>query len=234
MPDRRDLLELLLGYTAILLVLWTPPLFQRPLYLAAAILLLALNLRPRADHRTLGFTTKNLAQASLILLPATLLTAAAILLAIHYKTLHLPRSPKTFLQRYWGYILWAFVQQFLLLNFFLLRLRRLLPSHPTRAIFLAAGIFAFAHLPSPILTVFTLFWGLAAVAWFVRHSNFYPLALSHALLGIAVSCTIPNRTTHNMRVGLGYLTYRPHPHHLKSSREVAYNYEQLATLKTAQ
>ncbi len=218
-PNRRDLLELLLGYGAILLVLWTPPPFQRDLYFVAAAILLAASLRPRANNRTLGFTAQNLAQSCLILLPVTLLAAAGLALAAQYNTLHLPPTPKAFLQRYWGYSIWAFAQQFLLQDFFLLRFRRLLPNHPTRAILLAAAIFAFAHVPSPILTVFTLVWGLAATAWFVRHANLYPLALSHAILGIAVSCTIPNHTTHNMRVGLGYLTYRPHHHapHLRNS-----------------
>ena len=81
-PNRRDLLELLIGYGAILLVLWTPPPFQRPLYFVAATLLLAASLRPRADSRTLGFTTQNLAKSSLILLPVTALTAAGIALAV--------------------------------------------------------------------------------------------------------------------------------------------------------
>ncbi len=218
-PNRRDLLELLIGYTAILLVLWTPPPFQRRLYLVAAAILLAASLRPRANSRTLGFTTQNLTPSSLILLPVTLLAAAALALAAHVNTLHLPPTPKAFLGRYWGYILWSFAQQFLLQDFFLLRFRRLLPTHPTRAILCAAGIFAFAHVPSPILTVFTLIWGLAATTWFVRYANLYPLALSHAILGIAVSCTLPNSTTHNMRVGLGYLTYRPHhpPPHFRNT-----------------
>jgi membrane protease YdiL (CAAX protease family) len=79
----------------------------------------------------------------------------------------------------------------------------------------AATIFAAAHLPSPILTPITLIWGLAACLLFLRYRNLYPLAMAHALLGITIGIAIPGPVDHNMRVGLGYLTYahthRPAP-----------------------
>ncbi len=208
---RRDAFELLAGYFAILLVLWSPPPFQRPLYWLTAALLLVLSFRSRADGRTLGFTTRHLGRASLILLVAALLALSAFTLARHFGTLHVPLTARAFLNRYWGYILWSFVQQFLLQDLFLLRLRRTFPTRNTLAVVLAASLFAFAHVPSPILTLFTLIWGLAACAWFLRYGNLYPLALSHAILGICVASTLPGHVTHNMRVGLGYLTY--HRHH---------------------
>ena len=213
----RDLHELVLGYFAILIVLWSPPPFQRPLYWLAAAVLFVLSLRSRADHHTLGFSVHHLGRASLILLVAALLAAGAFDLARHYGTLHVPLTARAFLNRYWGYILWSFVQQFLLQDLFLLRLRRIFPARDTLAVVLAASLFAFAHVPSPVLTLFTLIWGLAACAWFLRYGNLYPLAVSHAILGICVASTLPGYVTHNMRVGLGYLTYhrhqpRPAPH----------------------
>lgn len=207
---RRDVFELLVGYIAILFVLWTPPPFQRPLYWLGAALLIGLSVRSRADRRTLGFTSRHLAPASLILLGVALLAAAASALAHHLGTLHIPPTPRAFLNRYWGYILWSFVQQFLLQDLFLLRLRRIFPARDTLAVVLAASLFAFAHVPSPILTTFTLIWGVAACAWFVRYGNLYPLAVSHAVLGICVASTLPGDVTHNMRVGLGFLTYHRH------------------------
>jgi membrane protease YdiL (CAAX protease family) len=104
------------------------------------------------------------------------------------------------------------VQQFLLQCFFLSRLRRLLPGARCAAA-VAAVIFAFAHLPSPILVSVTLLWGFAACLLFLRYCNLYTLAIAHAILGITIAITVPGPVTHNMRVGLGYLTYG-HAHRL--------------------
>jgi hypothetical protein len=46
----------------------------------------------------------------------------------------------------------------------------------------------------------------------VRYRNLYPLMMAHAILGITVALTVPGPVVHNMRVGLGYLTYLPHRH----------------------
>jgi membrane protease YdiL (CAAX protease family) len=70
-------------------------------------------------------------------------------------------------------------------------------------------MFAFTHLPSPILTPVTLICGVASCLLFLRYRNIYPLALAHAILGISIAITIPGPVDHNMRVGLDYLTYAP-------------------------
>ncbi len=137
---------------------------------------------------------------------ALLVAAAAVTVAARLHTLHTPASPVLFIENYWAYALWAAVQQFLLQCFFLSRLRRLLPGTAS-AVIAATLIFAAAHLPSPILTTVTLLWGLAACLLFLRYRNLYTLALAHAILGITVAMTVPGPVDHNMRVGLGYLTY---------------------------
>ena len=71
----------------------------------------------------------------------------------------------------------------------------------------ATGLFVIAHLPNPILTVLTLFWGSASCRLFLRYRSLYTLAMAHAILGISIAITIPGPVDHNMRVGLGYLTY---------------------------
>ena len=48
----------------------------------------------------------------------------------------------------------------------------------------------------------------------------YPLAIAHAIFGICVAVTIPGEVIHNMRVGLGYIRYKPHPVHLSQSDHV--------------
>ena len=126
------------------------------------------------------------------------------------------RGPVLFIERYWAYALWTIVQQFLLQCFFLLRLRRLAPGRKLRG-GRGRGLFALAHLPNPILTPGHLVWGLAACLLFLHYRNLYPLAVAHAIFGITIAITIPGPVDHNMRVGLGYLTYHQHMYRLATS-----------------
>ena len=98
-----------------------------------------------------------------------------------------------------------------------MRLLRLLPSRQIAAI-TATTLFALVHLPNPILAPLTLVWGYAACLVFLHYRNLYVPALSHAILGICIAVTIPGPVDHNMRVGLGYLTYRKHGNHLRDHR----------------
>ena len=78
-----------------------------------------------------------------------------------------------------------------------------------------------SHLPNPLLTVVTLICGLASCLFFVRYRNLWPLAIAHAILGVSIAITIPGSMHHNMRVGLGYLTYvdrSASPHAIPSSK----------------
>ncbi len=219
---RRDLLELAVGYFLILLVLWTPRPYQRYLYLVALVFLLAVLWRSFQSWPAFGFRTANLLRSLWIPAGSLLLAAPATLIAVHLHTLHVPDTTLAFIQRYWGYALWSFFQQVLLQDFFLLRLLRLLPGRPATAAVIAAVIFSLAHLPSPILTVFTLVWGLVAAFAFLRYRNIYPLALAHAILGICVAVTFPGPIIHNMRVGLGYLTFgHRYPHRSHSDHTVS-------------
>jgi membrane protease YdiL (CAAX protease family) len=144
---------------------------------------------------------------------ALALSAVAMLVAAQLGTLHLPPTVLAFVETYIAYAIWSGVQQFLLQGFFLPRFLRLIPRVWLAAL-VAAVLFATAHLPSPFLTPITLIWGFVACLLFLRYLNLYPLALAHAILGIAIAITVPGTLDHNMRVGLGYLTYDPnHPHH---------------------
>jgi membrane protease YdiL (CAAX protease family) len=113
-----------------------------------------------------------------------------------------------FIKTFWAYTLWSAVQQFLLQCFFLSRLLRLIPK-PKSAAAAAALLFALAHLPNPFLTPITLLWGFVACLIFLRYCNLYPLAIAHAIFGVTIALTVPGHLDHNMRVGLGYLTYHP-------------------------
>jgi len=209
---RRDWFELCVGYGLILLVIWTPSPWQRPLYLVAALFILAASWRSFDSRAAMGLRTTNFLNSLWVVGLALVGSALAVSVAIHLHTLRPWKGPVDLVQRFWGYALWSFVQQFLVMDYLLLRFLRLVPDQK-RAVALAAGLFAFAHLPSPILTVATLVWGIAACLLFLRYRNLYTLAITHAILGITIAICVPGQVTHNMRVALGYLTYTPRPYH---------------------
>jgi membrane protease YdiL (CAAX protease family) len=104
-----------------------------------------------------------------------------------------------------GYFLWALVQEFLLQSFFFTRCEDLFGGEP--AVWIAATLFAFAHLPNPILTTFTLIGALFFCEMFRRYRSIYPIAVVHAALGLTVAVTMPDSLLHHMRVGIGYFQY---------------------------
>jgi len=211
-PARRDLLELVLGYALILIVIWTPRPWQRLSYLVAAAFLVTVLWLSRPGLKAMGLRPANFVR-SLWLIGAALLAAAiAVLVAARIGTLHAPGSPLQFVERYTGYTIGAFIQQVLLQCLFLPRLLRLTRG-PGQAALGATALFSLAHLPNPILTAITLFWGLTSCLHFLRYRNLYALVMAHAILGIAVAVCVPGPVIHNMRVGLGYLTYSFHPVH---------------------
>lgn len=212
---RRALVEFALAYGLIALAVWTPRPWQQWLSLAALLWVLLTTWLSFDGWRAMGFRVTGFWRATWVLGVALALVAASVWLASRLQTLHIPPSPAQLLARYWSYTIWAFLQEFLLLNFFLLRLLRLLPSRNAAAM-VASTLFALVHLPNPILTPLTLIWGYAACLIFVSYRNIYVPALAHALLGICIAVTIPGPVDHNMRVGLGYLTYREHRHHQRS------------------
>ena len=212
---RRDLVELVVGYTLILIVIWTPRPWQRWIYFVAASFILATTWISFPGWSAMGFRTSRFAQSLWMAGVALVIAAAEVFIAGRLGTLHAPIGLTPFLHRYWGYVLFACIQQFLLQDFFLLRLTRLI-RNPAHAAFAAAGVFALAHLPNPILTVATFVWGLTACLFFLLYHNLYPLFLAHSILGIALAVSVPGPVIHNMRVGLSYLTYHAYSSYHRS------------------
>jgi membrane protease YdiL (CAAX protease family) len=203
---RRDFAELAVAYGLILLVIWTPRPWQRILWWVAAAAVVAIASASFEGLQAMGLRRASFLRSLWIVGVALLVSAVAVALAVWLRTLHVPGSPLIFIETYVGYIIWTFVQQLLLQCFFLSRLLRLIPN-PKLAAIAAAVVFGAAHLPSPILAPVTLLWGLAACLLFLRYRNLYTLAIAHAILGVTLTITVPATVHHNMRVGLGYLTY---------------------------
>lgn len=202
----RDFLEVAVAYGLVLLAVWTPTPLQ--VWLGWIILAWVVSATAASAHdaRTLGFRPSRPRRSLWVVGIAILAAGFAVWISAQIHTLHpLPIGMRE-VARTWRYFLWAFVQQFLMQDFFLLRLLRLLPSK-TAAVTATTVLFASAHLPNPLLVIVTLLWGAAACALFLRDRDLYSLAIAHGILGICLAVTVPNSVHHGMRVGLGYLRY---------------------------
>ena len=204
----RDLIELILGYGLIVFILWIPEFPQRILSPVALLVTLAIVLIGRPSLDDLGLSRRGLAQSWWILPAAVIFTVGSALVAKRVGTLH--PLYKGDLKHVTGYVLWTLYQQFLLNDYFMPRLTRLLSSE-NAAVGLAAVLFAAAHLPNLPLTAATLVWGAISCALFRRYHSLYALGLAQGLLGLCFAICVPDALHHHLRVGLGYLRYHETP-----------------------
>jgi CAAX prenyl protease-like protein len=204
-PSRgRDLLELALGYGLIVGVIWTPENLQRFLSPVVLVLTLSVVLARRKSRDELGAGRHGLVQSLWILPAALVLAGASVFVAARAGTLH-PLYKGDF-KHIAGYVLWTIYQQFLLQDYFMDRLLRLV-SHESAAVTLAGTLFAAAHLPNLVLTVATLVWGIVSCVLFRRYHNLWALGLAQGVLGLCFAVCVPDALHHHLRVGLGYLRY---------------------------
>jgi hypothetical protein len=203
---RRDATELLVGWALIMGVIWAPERVQRWTFLVPLLWVLGVGWLRFESWSAMGLRSRNLLRSSWLVGIALVLAAAAAGVAARFGTLQLPADSGDF-TAYGGYAAWSFLQEFLLLSFFLARLRRLFPGRYWAAS-AAAGLFAVAHLPNPVLTPMTLVWGMVSCLTFLRYRNVWTLGLAHAILGITVALALP-AASHEMQVGTGYLRYQP-------------------------
>jgi hypothetical protein len=200
----RDLIELIFGYALIVSIIWMPEFPQRILSPIALVVTLAIVLARRPSLDDLGVGRRGLAQSWWIVPAAIIVTVASVLVAKRIGTLH--PLYKGDLKHVTGYVLWTLYQQFLLNDYFMPRLTRLVTSE-NAAVGVAAILFALAHLPNLWLTAATLVWGAISCALFRRYRNLYALGLAQGLLGLGFAICVPDALHHHLRVGLGYLRY---------------------------
>src|ERR1700677_1485485 len=205
-PSRaRDLLELIVGYSAIVGIIWTPEHWQRILSPIALALTLGVVLVRRPSRDDLGVGWRGLIPSLWILPAAIVLALLSAFMAARIGTLHpLYKGDFTHIS---GYVLWTIYQQFLLQDYFMDRLLRLVSSE-AMAVTIAGTLFAVAHLPNLVLTAATLVWGILSCALFRRYRNLWALGLAQGLLGLCFAICVPDALHHHLRVGLGYLRYR--------------------------
>ncbi len=201
----RDLVELSVGFVAIMIVLWLPTheqLIFGPIALLVPAGLVFLK-KPTSDDLGLGLFQF---LRSLWILPVAIaLAALGIYLAQLSGTYH--ALYKAEFGHVGGYVIWTIYQQFLLQDYFMPRLSNLLSSDA--AIAVAAILFSVAHLPNVPLMIATLVWGAVSCALFRRYRSIYVLGIAQGLLGLCFAVCVPDLFLHHMRVGLGYWHYHP-------------------------
>ena len=205
-PGRaRDLIELILGYALIVGIIWMPDHLQRILAPVVLVLTLLVVVVRGKSQDELGVGRRGLVQSLWILPAAVALSAVSMFAAAKIGTLH-PLYKADF-KHIAGYVLWTVYQQFLLQDYFMERLLRLV-SNEAAAVSLAGTLFAAAHLPNLVLTAATLVWGMVSCALFQRYRNLWALGLAQGLLGLCFAVCVPDSLHHHLRVGVGYLRYR--------------------------
>jgi hypothetical protein len=198
--------EILLVFVLLELVLWTPRSWLHTVVIAAvAGSVLYLGFRGRSREE-LGLVWPAWSGTASILAIGCMVAVAipvGSILAGH----HLPANPDwPKLQNIWPYVIWAIGQQFLLQSFFYLRFEWLLGER--FAVLASTALFTVTHLPNLQLTAMTLRGGLFFIEMFRTYRSLYPLAIVHALVGIAIAYSFPDSLMHHMRVGLSFWQFR--------------------------
>jgi len=201
--DSRKLVEIGLIYGLILVAVWTPQghLNSAVSWAALCLTLLLTALAPYS-WQELGLT-RPLSGAGVTLAIGGLLIVMIATAGIFTRTFGLPQAIP--FHRAWQYAIWALLQEFLLQSFMYVRLESVFGSR--RGVLAAAGLFAIAHFPSPLLTILSFLGAIFFCEVFRRYRNIYPLGLIHAGLGLTIAASLPDPVLHHMRVGIGYLMY---------------------------
>jgi membrane protease YdiL (CAAX protease family) len=198
--------QLITTYVFMECTLWSSRLaLQNKWFFISGVTILAFVVVDRPSLQRLGLGLPSGLGASLIL-AVSFATAVILVFAVRGAGGQIPANPTwPNLHLAWQYVVWALVQEFILQSFFFTRCEELFGS--STAVWVAATLFAAAHLPSPILTTFTLVGGLFFCEMFRRYRSIYPIGIVHAVLGLTVAMTMPDSLLHHMRVGIGYLRY---------------------------
>jgi hypothetical protein len=197
--------QVLLIIGLVLLIIWVVKPLGRPeldlsLRVLVGVLVLGSPWLHGDSRQRLGLRLDTFWAALARLLPISLLAAGVSLLAGYYLAAIDP--PDNAALDFAYYFVWATAQQYALQSVILLRLEDggLQGSSPLAA----ASLFSLVHAPNPGLLILTFLGGLLWCSTFRRHPNLFAVSLSHAVLAVVVSWTLPPEATAGYRIGPAY------------------------------
>lgn len=208
----RTVAETGFGYTLIVIAVWSPLWIRGYVALAAALWIGGSLLLSGAGLSGVGvavsdFGLRALRRCSWAVVISLAAAAIMIALSAHLGALHFDSRLMTERPPLLGYLVWSLVQQ-IILQYFLLSRLLLLLRRPWAAVGVASLLFAAAHLPNPLLTLATLFWGATSCWLYLRTRSMIGVAAIHFVLGACLAICVPESMHRNMRVGLGYVRYK--------------------------
>jgi membrane protease YdiL (CAAX protease family) len=207
--DRRVLWrQVLLVYGSLEAALWTTGAVQGCFIALTVALTVSWTFSERHPWPDLGLDPTSIRRGWWIAPVGGVVAGLIVLIAWRRHTLRPPAG----LLAVWANVvlglIWAFMQQFLAQSFFFLHFECLLRSG-RRAVVATALLFSGAHIPNPVLVPVTFVGGLIFSELFRRNRTLYMLAVAHALVALCLAISVPEIVLHDMRVGIGYFSYRP-------------------------